>query len=260
MDSVVLLYKKAGETPLSCLSRWKEDNPQYQHIPATYAGRLDPMAEGLILILYGDTVNEKDHYLHLDKKYVVDILFGITSDTGDVLGIPTHTQKVPLYDIKSLTDRLNSLVPTILGIQEQAYPPYSSKPINGKPLFWWARKNLLHIISIPQHQIIIHSITIENVTTITGENLLHHIRESVSRVDGDFRQKDISEAWSILLEPYKNILFPIARLAVHSSSGTYMRVLAEDIGKKLNQDALALSIKRIAIGNYTIPKQILETA
>ena len=43
-----LLYKNLGETPNKCIERFKKENPKYADVPMTYAGRLDPMAEGLI--------------------------------------------------------------------------------------------------------------------------------------------------------------------------------------------------------------------
>jgi len=51
---ILNLYKNMGETPLECLERFKVENPKWQGVPMTYAGRLDPMAKGLLLVLAGD--------------------------------------------------------------------------------------------------------------------------------------------------------------------------------------------------------------
>ncbi|MEY2671815.1 MAG: tRNA pseudouridine synthase tRNA pseudouridine55 synthase, partial [Candidatus Parcubacteria bacterium] len=52
------------------------DHPEWKNLPMTYAGRLDPVAEGLLLVLVGDDCKEKDKYLDLNKEYELSILFG----------------------------------------------------------------------------------------------------------------------------------------------------------------------------------------
>lgn len=81
-----ILYKKEGETPLECIDRAREEGRIPKNEKATYAGRLDPMAEGLLIVLTGDAVHKKEEYIKLPKEYVVEVLFGVSTDTGDVLG------------------------------------------------------------------------------------------------------------------------------------------------------------------------------
>ena len=86
IQSKILLYKKIGETPLECLNRFKVENSEYESLPMTYAGRLDPMAEGLLLVLVGEECKKKEDYLYLSKEYEIEVLFGFETDTADVLG------------------------------------------------------------------------------------------------------------------------------------------------------------------------------
>jgi tRNA U55 pseudouridine synthase TruB len=44
---VIHAYKERGETPLDVIKRLKNENGDLKHTPMTYAGRLDPLAEGL---------------------------------------------------------------------------------------------------------------------------------------------------------------------------------------------------------------------
>ena len=88
MDKVLNLYKQAGETPLECILRFKKDNPQFENVPMTYAGRLDPLAEGVLLVLSGKEVHRKEEFLNLRKEYEVEVLFGVGTDTFDVMGLP----------------------------------------------------------------------------------------------------------------------------------------------------------------------------
>ena len=55
-----LTYKNIGETPLECLERIRLEYGKPKDIPMTYAGRLDPMAEGLLIILVGDDCKDKE--------------------------------------------------------------------------------------------------------------------------------------------------------------------------------------------------------
>ena len=46
--------------------------------------------------------------------------------------------------------------------------------------------------------------------------------------------------------------YPTLKIRCHVSSGTYIRTLAEDIGKKLNTGAYLTTLRRLKIGNYDI--------
>ena len=87
IKKVLKLNKKPGETPLECLNRFKVDNPEYEGEKMTYAGRLDPLASGVLLVLVGEECKKKEKYLGLDKEYELTILFGFSTDSHDVLGL-----------------------------------------------------------------------------------------------------------------------------------------------------------------------------
>ena len=57
MSSVLTIYKNKGETPLQALSRLRKEKPELEKETLSYAGRLDPLAEGLMLVLIGDANN-----------------------------------------------------------------------------------------------------------------------------------------------------------------------------------------------------------
>ena len=80
-DNVIIAYKNIGETPLECLERHRKERSIDKDIPMTYAGRLDPMAEGLMILLVGEECKNKDKYLGLDKTYEFKILVGFSTDT-----------------------------------------------------------------------------------------------------------------------------------------------------------------------------------
>ncbi len=268
-----------GETPLSALSRLREEQSEYQFLPLTYAGRLDPLAEGLLLILAGDECMKKDEYTMLPKEYEVKVLFGFATDTYDVMGLvnqessldtllpsprifscwkisllePTLCERVPgSMCLHSLSEILQN---KFTGDFEQAYPPYSSRTVNSKPLFQWAREGRLSDIEIPKHKVHVESIEIKKVETITKEKLHKYIKSSIGSVQGDFRQEEILAKWEEVLSPEvgpREEDFQVVTLTINCGSGTYVRSIANDLGNLLGVPALALHIKRTKIGDFKI--------
>lgn len=245
-NAVIKVYKKAGETPLDCIHNLKKEHPELGLIPMTYAGRLDPLAEGVLLILVGDECNKKDEYLNLSKEYEVDVLFGFATDTYDVLGKITSSEKA------ELGLNIEKIIPQFIGKIKQSYPPYSSRPVNGKPLFMWAREGKLNEIEIPTHNVLIENIEFVESRDILGKDLLEDIKEKISKVKGDFRQEEILKNWNKELKDKENEKYPTIKLRISCGSGAYMRSIANDIGEKLGVPALALKIVRTKVGGYGI--------
>ena len=93
MKNRYVIWKKWGETPLEALERLRVHLGIAKDIPMTYAGRLDPAVEGLLVILVGDECKKKDNYTKLRKTYSAEILIGVATDSYDLLGIPSLTRR-----------------------------------------------------------------------------------------------------------------------------------------------------------------------
>ena len=170
MKKVILLNKKEGETPLEALEIFRIKNNKYKDIKMTYAGRLDPMASGLLLILAGEETKNKEKYLVLDKEYDFEVLFGFSTDTFDVLGkvLFNYELSITNYELKN---RIKSKLQDFLGEQVQKYPIYSSKTVAGKPLFTYARAG--DQVEIPERKIVIKKLELEKIRTINNKKLFH---------------------------------------------------------------------------------------
>ena len=260
---MIKAWKRCGETPLECLERVRVEyianvSTEFKGMPMTYVGRLDPMAEGLLIVFHGDECGEpglKESYLNLDKEYEVGILFGFSTDTYDLLGLPTVGQTLSQYAMSERIGVIN--YSQYVGILEQVYPPYSSRPVNGVPLFAHARKGTIHEITIPTKHVEIYSIdadtTIYPPRQISGQSLLKYIEEKIACIRGDFRQESILTAWrQVLNKPDQAVCYyPIYTIHVRCSSGTYMRSLVNRIGIDSGISALAFSIRRTRIGDIS---------
>jgi tRNA pseudouridine55 synthase len=249
---VLNLYKKLGETPRERLERLRAEKPHYAHEVLSYAGRLDPMAEGVLLCLVGSANKRRDSYLDLNKEYVLDILFGFSTDTYDILGRVMETGDPAGLTKKALQQALNEF----RGRQAQEYPPFSSKPVEGKSLFEWARAGALSSILLPSRQVTIYHIDIQSLYKVKEPQLLQYIEQSIARVQGDFRQEEILETWARHLKKKGDREWPCATVKIECSSGTYARSVAHGVGKELGVPALALHILRTQAGEYKVEKSL----
>ncbi len=245
MNNILLLYKESGETPLQCLERFKLAYPEYQSMPLTYAGRLDPMAEGLLLVLSGEEVYNKQSYLDLPKTYQFDVLWGFETDTYDALGLVQSTSDKP-----PTSQEIETVLSKYVGKRQQVYPLYSSKTVEGKPLFVWARSGDADSIEIPRREIEIFSLMHVGSGEVAGSTLADKIQSSLEKVKGDFRQEEIKEGWQKVTDRGKK--YHISSFEMTCSSGTYVRSLAHDLGVYFGSGAIALHIKRLKIGPYSI--------
>jgi tRNA pseudouridine(55) synthase len=245
MQIVLKLYKKTGETPLECIERFRLDHPVYALTNMTYVGRLDPMAEGLLLVLAGDT-KDKDEYLALDKSYEFEVLWGFETDTYDILGLVTGTGPMP----EKLDVKMERLLKDIRDKKTQAYPPYSSRTVQGKALHAWAREGKIDEVDIPTRGIRIFNIEHIHTRMLKQKEILEEIQRKIALVMGDFRQDQTSWLWKKSLKPNEFAL--VSKFKADVSSGTYIRSLAQEMGKKLDTCALAYSIKRTRVGEYKL--------
>lgn len=244
MKTVLNIYKPVGWTPLEAMNKFKELHPEYAEVKMTYAGRLDPMAEGVVIALAGEEIYKKDFYLKLDKQYEAEILIGIETDTYDALGIIQRASNA--YQ----TAQLFQEVKRFNGSNILPVPPFSAYKVNGKPMHYWAREGKLDEMQIPKRTMNVFDLEIRELRDIHAGALLATVYEKINRVSGDFRQNAIKQSWRKHLEESER-RFPVLNIYTHVTSGTYIRSIAHELGCRLGTGALLLSLKRTAVGEYT---------
>ena len=268
MPLVVPVYKPVGKTPLECVDWYKSRYIHDPTITVSYAGRLDPMAEGVLLLLVGEANTRRREYEHLAKEYEVTVLVGFTTDTGDLMGKIIHRK--PFFRHQSIQRRLEGVLGSFIGSIEQRYPIYSLAKVKGKALYYWARKGRIHEIEIPTHQVTITRIRLISQMTLSYQSLEKYIIQTVGNVKGDFRQTEIIADWRKSFDiasdtghseayhqtktgndPYHQTT-SLFTIHVSCGSGTYMRQLVIDIGRKLKVPLCVYAIKRTRVGAYGI--------
>lgn len=254
MKKYVVIEKPVGQTPLEAIRVYQEQHQEYRDIPMSYAGRLDPMASGKLLVLVGEECKRQKKYHGLDKEYIIEVVLDIGTDTGDVLGMATHAETSSKPTESEFKDALSK----VTGTAEVPYPAFSSKTVNGKPLFLYSLEGNLDSIEIPTHTEEVFSITPLKSELVQSSVLQKRISETLSLVPrstepskelgADFRQDAVRESWRELFTAYPDRTYCVYTLRVACGSGTYMRTLAGRIAHVLGTKGCALSIHRTKIG------------
>lgn len=293
VDGIILVYKDRGETPLEVLNKLKARFSTLTNVPLSYAGRLDPLASGLMLVLSGNFNKRRAEFLGLDKTYIVEFLLGISTDTGDLMGMidkvdeeigaRSGTQIGIRTRAGDLTGEINStsndemvdeekikkVLKSLKGKYDMPYPMFSSKTVDGKQLHQWAREGdkegVLAELEIPMQKADIKDIEYLGIRMIGSREVAGTAIELVSGVSGDFRQKEIINQWSEFKE--KDISdedkinsaanFLIVKVKVDVGSGTYMRTLASVFAEKLGTCGLAYSIHREKVADVGVDQAII---
>ncbi|MDO8575301.1 MAG: hypothetical protein Q7R78_01200 [bacterium] len=274
--------KRVGETPLECLNRFKLDNPLYKDLPLTYAGRLDPLAEGVLVILAGEKRLEKEKYNYCDKEYTADILFGINTDTHDYLGLADLSEefvkdftkgggveggegevlKEEMKDkIKEkILSGVDSEVKKFVGDIKQIPPLFSSKNIavlgldRIKDFCKKTFSDEKNAVFCTTKDVKVYEMEVTGKREVAGSEILEEVLQKIPLVTGSFRQKEITERWKEILRDsngdnshISNIKFPVISLRIKCSGGFYVRALARDLGEAFGTSAIASRIKRTKI-------------
>jgi len=101
-----------------------------------HCGTLDPMASGLLICAVGRSATKKIYgFIKKDKTYLAEIELGKISDTYDSEGIKKEKKIKTIPDLKKIDNVLESFI----GEQEQIPPIFSAKKIGGKKAYEIAR-------------------------------------------------------------------------------------------------------------------------
>lgn len=258
MAKYVVLEKAVGETPLSCAEAFRATRPDLVDIPLSYAGRLDPMASGKLLVLIGEECKHQADYHGLDKEYEFSVLFGISSDTQDVLG---RLQTDSEFNSTVNSTIVAKIAESLVGEITFAYPLFSAKTVKGKPLHMWTLEGRLDEIEIPTRTSTIYELELTDLKTLTRTEVadqalakietIPEVTDPRKALGNDFRRVDVRQDWDAI----KNNTdlpetYAIAHFSCIASSGAYMRTLATIIAEKVGTTGLAYHIHRTRIGKY----------
>src|SRR4051812_44702986 len=82
-DGVFLIKKVPGLTSHDVVHQARKI---LGHRDVGHCGTLDPMAQGLLVLISGEATKVSQYLLEGDKQYLVGVRFGVKTDTLDVTG------------------------------------------------------------------------------------------------------------------------------------------------------------------------------
>ncbi len=178
-----------------------------------HAGTLDPLASGLMIIGVESGTKKLSEYLKLDKEYIAEVRIGERRSTGDLEGVILESCEVPaLEEIK-----MREVLETMLGEISLPVSAYSAIKKDGVPMYKRARK-------------------------------AEKAGEKIDDVPARTMRVDVAELLSLTCSEGKCVA--TIRFAV--GSGTYIRSLGEELGKRLGYPATLQALRRTKIGTYGV--------
>jgi tRNA pseudouridine55 synthase len=135
LRGVLNVNKPAGITSYDVIRRLK---PLLAGAKLGHAGTLDPLAQGVILVLVGDATKIADYLQAQEKGYEAVVRLGTRTDTDDITGQVLQKRPVPKLDLATLSD----VVARFKGESKQQPPAYSALKVKGVPAYDLARQGL----------------------------------------------------------------------------------------------------------------------
>ncbi|MER3429646.1 MAG: tRNA pseudouridine(55) synthase TruB [Blastocatellia bacterium] len=178
-----------------------------------HTGTLDPFATGVLVVLIGQATRLLRFFEKDKKEYEAIIRFGAETDTGDLTGRAISKSKTE-EEITQILQQADwyGLAAKFRGKIKQVPPMYSAKKIAGQKLYELARNG----IEIQRRAV---EITIDEIS---------------------------------LTPMVADRCTPEAELRVRCSAGTYIRTLAEEIGRAVGIGAHLSSLRRTRAGSFSL--------
>ena len=205
---VLNVDKGAGETSFAVVSRLRRLTGAHR---VGHAGTLDPLATGVLPILFESATRLAEFALRLSKTYVADIHLGFSTATDDA-----EAEREPIGDPSSLTSiDIEATLEAFTGRILQEPPAFSAVKIDGERAYKLARR---------------------------GEEPRPHAREV-----------EVYEARVLSFIPGAEA---VARVEIRCSSGTYLRSIARDLGRRLEVGGYLGRLVRTAYGPLLIESAV----
>jgi tRNA pseudouridine55 synthase len=204
-NGFLIIDKSQGMTSYDVIKRLKRLQ-QFKKIG--YIGTLDRNATGILPVALDEGVKLIPFLENGEKRYVARFVLGITTDTLDTEGRILSQVEPPVFESAVLEEALSRFKGRIT----QKIPVYSSKKMDGKPLYKWARQG----------------------------------------VTVDPPEKEV-EVYSLVFLGYEH---PYIDVEISCSKGTYIRVIAHDLGQNLGCGAALYRLKRTKHGEFEIGRSV----
>ncbi len=225
---------------------------------ATHTGILDPMAEGVIIVLTGQQRFNKIDFAGWRKTYEFEIVLGIKTDSFDGLGYITELNLQKLKNLPRV-ESIKSIIQKFVGDYEQEIPVYSGKTVSGKKLFMYPKLGI-PIDKLPRKKGVIYKIELLKLRNILLKEIAADVIARIRNIKiGEFRQDKVISDWEALYtnmneentKEYNNLNMPALTIKVEISRGMYIRALSQDICEQLKIPGFVYKLVRTQNGEFS---------
>ena len=136
IDGFLNLYKEPGPTSMEAVRRIKRLTGQRKRVG--HGGTLDPIAEGVLPICFGQATRLMEHVTSSARSYRMDVRLGVATTTYDREGEVVRTADPSNVDRGAVETALQPF----MGEFEQTPPMYSALKVGGKRLYDLARSGI----------------------------------------------------------------------------------------------------------------------
>lgn len=240
-----ILYKEAGMTMNTFIDNYKKEHniDKVLSTKVCYSGRLDPMARGQVMILTGDECKKMDMYNKKDKTYTFEIIFGLSTDTDDVMGI-FNSPILEFNNNYKIIDDIKHYIDIHIGTSfMQDFHDFSSIKYKGKSLWYYALNKI--DIEKPKHMVTLYNAQYHDIKKYDYNIWRDDICMKINNIDrkNNFRQDDIIKQYN---DTNLESLYCLP-ITITVSSGFYVRQLVNDIMNYIKYPILTHDINRINI-------------
>ena len=135
-NGILIIDKKTGMTSMDVLRRVKQATGQKKGVG--HGGTLDPLAEGVLPICFGQATRLMELLVSQTKEYTMTIRLGVTTDTYDSEGVASEEAKYSHLSRETIENTLEKF----RGTFPQTPPMYSALKREGKRLYQLAREGI----------------------------------------------------------------------------------------------------------------------
>ncbi len=150
MNGLLLVDKPLGITSFDVIRRLRRQTGVRK---IGHAGTLDPLATGLMLMLFGTACKQAMTLTKLDKRYSAELTLGANSTTGDAEG-----EKMLVSDRIPTKDEVVAALEQFRGEITQIPSIYSAIKINGQEAYKHARAG--REVEMPSRQVTIYELVL----------------------------------------------------------------------------------------------------
>ena len=152
-NGVLLVHKEQGMTSHDVVDQLRKILKQRA---IGHAGTLDPMAEGLLVILLGQATKLSVYILNQDKSYSLTMKFGLKTDTFDKEGKVLRDEKVSLKK-----EEVEKILKASCGSLELKVPHFSAVKVRGRKLYSYARAG--EEVEAPRKTMVFYNLKIHTI-------------------------------------------------------------------------------------------------